>query len=51
MHVAYCETFGVSMEDLLATPETSATSAYALYIVRVRTSPLRFVAGALTSPL
>ncbi|KAL7409939.1 thiamine biosynthesis protein [Mrakia frigida] len=31
----YCETFGISKEDLLATPETPSTSAYALYILDV----------------
>lgn len=35
MHVAYCQTFGVTEADLLATPETPATAAYALYILDV----------------
>ncbi|CDZ97164.1 Phosphomethylpyrimidine kinase [Phaffia rhodozyma] len=35
MHVKFCETFSVDLPQLLATPETPATSAYALYILDV----------------
>lgn len=35
MHVAFCESFGISLADLHATAEAPGTSAYALYILDV----------------
>ncbi|KAK4685146.1 hydroxymethylpyrimidine/phosphomethylpyrimidine kinase / thiaminase, partial [Tremellales sp. Uapishka_1] len=37
MHVSYCETFGVTLADLLATPESAPASAYARYILDIGT--------------
>lgn len=37
MHVAYCAQFGITLEDLQATPESSPCAAYARYIIDVGT--------------
>ncbi|KAG8898698.1 hypothetical protein FRB99_007220 [Tulasnella sp. 403] len=33
MHASYCESWGVSRDELLATPESVATSAYTTYLL------------------
>lgn len=33
MHVAYCESWGISKEELLSTPESPATLGYTNYLL------------------
>lgn len=33
MHMSYCELWGVSQTELLATPESTATRAYTTYLL------------------
>ena len=35
MHVAYCAEFGVTLEELEATPEAPATMAYGAFLIDV----------------
>ena len=35
MHVAYCEQFGVTLEELERTPESPATIAYGAFLIDV----------------
>lgn len=35
MHVQYCESFGISLADLLSTPEAAPCAAYARYILDI----------------
>lgn len=35
MHVSFCAQFGVTLQDLEATPESPATTAYGAYLVDI----------------
>ncbi|WWC90357.1 phosphomethylpyrimidine kinase [Kwoniella dendrophila CBS 6074] len=37
MHVAYCESFGITLEELEKTPESAPCAAYARYVIDVGT--------------